>query len=193
MSKLKPKSQWYCNSSPLPSNIQPWHPHLAWPASGPACSLGHWEPRRLGLYTRRAWSAFFFFWGWVVVDGDGCRPRLARAGCQGLSGMHPFLGGCLAGPLLVSQRGTGMLGQCKTGPSAPHGTSPRPAAPLQLQLAPPPPAQLPPYGNDLLLPWPGTHGSPSLGMGWTGRVAGFGSCRVLVCFIVKQGNTHCEA
>lgn len=85
-------------------------------------SPGGWpEPwglgQRLGCFARWGGEGGMGERGSVGGYRDGCRPRLGRAQCQGLSGTPFFLGACSA-PSWGPQRGAGIHGQCKTGPSA---------------------------------------------------------------------------
>ena len=85
---------------------------------------------------------------------DGCRPRLGRAQCQGLSGTLSFLGACSA-PSWGPSRVQGYMVSARQ-VHLPHYLCPTHASTL---LSPAPSA---PYGNDLLLPdLADTHGSPS--------------------------------
>lgn len=94
--------------------------------------------------------------GWEGEGGysDGCRPRLGRAQCQGLSGTLSFLGACSA-PSWGPSRVQGYMVSARQ-VHLPHYLCPTHASTL---LSPAPSA---PYGNDLLLPdLADTHGSPS--------------------------------
>lgn len=86
--------------------------------------------------------------------GDGCRPRLGKAQCQGLGGTPSFLGACSA-PSWGPSRVQGYMVSARQ-VHLPHYLCPAHASTL---LSPAPSA---PYGNDLLLPdLSDTHGSPS--------------------------------
>lgn len=119
-------------------------------------SPGGWpEPWGLGQHL-----GCFAGWGGEAGTGeeegyrDGCRPKLGRAWCQGLSGTHSFLGACSA-PSWGPSRVQGCMVSARQ-VHLPHYLCPTHASTL---LSPAPSA---PYGNDLLLPdLADTHGSPS--------------------------------
>lgn len=75
---------------------------------------------RAGGWRRRGWEGG----GEGGASGDGCRPRLGRARCQGLSGAPSLSGSLPRTPSWAPQRGAGIHGQCKTGPSAPLPLAP---------------------------------------------------------------------
>lgn len=76
---------------------------------------------------RNGWERVGGGWGGSGEGGasaDGCRPRLGRARCQGLSGAPSLSGSLPRTPSWARQRGAGIHGQCKTGPSAPLPLAP---------------------------------------------------------------------
>lgn len=75
------------------------------------------------------WEVERGWWGWEGggeggASGDGCRPRLGRARCQGLSGAPSLSGSLPRTPSWACRRDAGVHGQCKTGPSAPLPLAP---------------------------------------------------------------------
>lgn len=85
-----------------------------------------------------------WWWWWGGGFKDGCRPRLGRAQCQGLSGTPSFLGARSA-PSRSPGRVQGYMVSARQ-VHLPHYLCPAHASALP---SPAPPA---PYGNDLLLP-----------------------------------------
>lgn len=102
-----------------PARIHPMAYSFGIAFQGPACCLGPCYPRG-PAWAPGAWSALrvlcrLRWWEkllkWVQAKaGQGSKP-----GCQ----WDTFLSGSLISPLLGSQQGAGIHGQCKTDPSAP--------------------------------------------------------------------------
>lgn len=140
-----------------PSRIYPLHSPWHSPPKDqlvvwPIVSSGVWpEPRGLGQHLVFCRVGFG---GKGRGCGDGCRPRLGRAQCQGVSGTPSFLGACSAPSWSLSRVQEYMVSARQV--HLPRYLCPSSASPFQS------PAPLALCGNDLLLPdLACTHGSPS--------------------------------